>query len=235
MLKEFLQYVVNEVSKPEQFTFEGRRYSSRSLSPITPPLEKPLIFNTLQSLMQYANQLGFPSIIQVIDEKEVHFYADEVDAWKQREVFAKATTALQPERFPFGKFLAPDEFAIQLRTRFDMTPDLETLIAVTSNISYASNIEVSDDGLTQTVGQKAGVVLKSRAELPSLAMLKPYRTFLEAGQPESPFIVRARKNHSDVPELALFEADGGAWRLQAVQNIVGFIGKKVHEQITVLW
>ena len=48
--------------------------------------------------------------------------------------------------------------------------------------------------------------------------LIPYRTFLEVKQPESDFIFRMREGHDGV-ECAIFEADGGAWKMEAMREI----------------
>jgi hypothetical protein len=51
-------------------------------------------------------------------------------------------------------------------------------------------------------------------------MLSPYRTFRELNQPESAFIFRMRGGgEGKAPQCALFEADGGKWKLDAVQAI----------------
>ena len=237
MLKEFLQYVVNEFSEVQTIDIgDGRFFTSRPVTPMTYPIQKPLQFNTLQSLVDFANSLDNPAelITHVIDEKEVHLISADVDDYAQRICYAKATTGLQPEPFPFGRFLQPEEFAIQVRTKFFQTDRMLQLLHVTGNISTSANLEVSDDGFTQTVSQKAGVVLKSRAELPTEIVLAPFRTFLEIDQPLSPFLVRARKS-GELPDLALFATDGGAWRIDAVKSIAEFLKANLNESIKVLW
>lgn len=234
MLKEVLQYVVNEFSSVDKFDVEGRPYTSRPVHPLTPPLQKPLHFNTLKSLIDFANMKPAGKVMHVIDEKEVQLLSSDVDVFGQRTCYAKATTGIQPDQFSFGKYLSPEEFSIQLRTRFVEDFYLDQLLKIAGNISYSSTIDVTDDGLTQSVGQKAGVVLKSRAELPPSIQLSPFRTFLEVGQPASPFLVRARKS-GELPELALFAIDGGQWRLEAVSMIQKFIAKSLHENIQLFW
>jgi hypothetical protein len=237
MLKELLQYVVNEFSEVQTLDIgDGRFFTSRPVTPMTYPIQKPLQFNTLQSLIDFANSLDTPDeiIAHVIDEKEVLLIAAVVDDYAQRICYAKATTGLQPEPFPFGRFLQPEEFAIQLRTKFIQTDTMLQLLQVTGNISTSATVEVTDDGFTQTVGQKAGVVLKSRAELPTEIVLAPFRTFLEIDQPLSPFFVRARKS-GELPDLALFATDGGAWRIDAVKGIAAFLKANLNESIKVFW
>lgn len=56
-------------------------------------------------------------------------------------------------------------------------------------------------------------------------MLKPYRTFREVDQPQSECIVRLTSNPSALPKVALYESDGGAWRLEAVSKIVAHLSE----------
>ena len=241
MLKEFLKYVVDELAPVETMVFEERVYSSRQLSAIKNPVIEPMSFNTLGGFIDFANSLMTLNewkentvAVNIVDEKKVQLVSLEPDEWMQRAVYAVATTAIQPAPFPFGKFIPAEDFAINLRTRFAETIERDELLKFVSGISYSSTIELSDDGVTQTIGQKAGVVLKNRAELPTTVELRPYRTFLEAEQPESTFFVRARKDHNDRPELALFENDGGEWRIDAVKKIKEAILFKINSDILIL-
>lgn len=67
--------------------------------------------------------------------------------------------------------------------------------------------------------------------LPNPVELAPFRTFIEVNQVVSPFIFRARtakEDRSDSSkvtdiEFALFEADGGAWEIEAKQRIKEYL------------
>lgn len=63
--------------------------------------------------------------------------------------------------------------------------------------------------------------------VPNPVELAPYRTFLEVEQPESQFIFRMK----DGPRCAIFEADGGAWRNQAITNIREYLKNELFEEI----
>jgi hypothetical protein len=54
--------------------------------------------------------------------------------------------------------------------------------------------------------------------------LAPYRTFREIAQPASLFVLRLQTSrHGDKPECALFEADGGQWKLEAIQALATYL------------
>jgi len=67
--------------------------------------------------------------------------------------------------------------------------------------------------------------------------LRPYRTFREIEQPASLFVLRLQKGRDgELPRAALFEADGGQWKLEACQAIKHWLDMELylHERITVL-
>ncbi|OSB00487.1 hypothetical protein B2H85_13365, partial [Clostridium botulinum] len=53
--------------------------------------------------------------------------------------------------------------------------------------------------------------------------LAPYRTFPEIEQPLSRFIFRMQQG----PSAAIYEADGGAWRNQAMQRIKAYLEEEL--------
>ena len=59
--------------------------------------------------------------------------------------------------------------------------------------------------------------------VPSPCVLRPYRTFVEVQQPASRFIFRLEQGREQTVNAAIIEADGGAWKLEAVKNIVTYL------------
>ena len=55
--------------------------------------------------------------------------------------------------------------------------------------------------------------------VPNPVALVPFRTFIEVEQPESKFVFRVK----DGPQMGLFEADGGEWRLAAMLRIKEYL------------
>jgi hypothetical protein len=67
----------------------------------------------------------------------------------------------------------------------------------------------------------SGALTEQAAPRP-IVTLKPYRTFREVDQPASEFLFRMKAVDGKVPTLALFEADGGKWTIDAVDRIAEF-------------
>jgi len=88
-------------------------------------------------------------------------------------------------------------------------------------------VETSDDGITQQVVAKQGAMLASDVKISPIIKLAPFRTFIEVVQPESEFLFRI----SDGNSFALYEADGGAWKMKAKQYIRAFFENALVEEV----
>ena len=97
------------------------------------------------------------------------------------------------------------------------------LLKVAGNVKETSVKTVQDDGVSQVVAMSTGVASVEDVILPNRVKLKPYRTFVEVDQPESEFIFRVKEGIT----FKLIEADGGAWRLEAIKNIKEYLEKKL--------
>ncbi|MGV8103295.1 hypothetical protein ACE15I_33430, partial [Bacillus thuringiensis] len=79
----------------------------------------------------------------------------------------------------------------------------------------------------QAVTVKTGVASRGNAKVPNPVQLSPYRTFVEVEQPESKFVFRMREG----ARCGLFEADGGAWKLEAMNNIKEYLKEALAQEI----
>jgi hypothetical protein len=158
-------------------------------------------------------------IVHIVDHREVRVLTNVHGEKNQRNcVIAAILQGLEP--FPFEKYIGQEQFIIKMRAMFNSTEDLESIIRYTSKIDQTASVTTEDDGITQNINIKKGRsgVRTERDTVPSLVVLEPFRTFMEADQPCSQFLFRI-KTEDEVVKCALFEADGGAWRNQARQNI----------------
>lgn len=139
-----------------------------------------------------------------------------------RDVYAQAMLEdVQP--FKFDTFLPQDDFIIGLLTRFEHTEQLLALVAAVGHIVAEETIGASDNGVSQTVTVQKGSGLKEVAEVQAIWRLRPFRTFREIPQPESPFLLRMARSAGQPPTLKLMEADGGLWRVHARAGIKAFL------------
>lgn len=175
-------------------------------------------FNNLSSLVpilrrELQRDFAAPLYIIISDHKNVGVITaldDESDRERPYEVQAESCG------FTFGRYYDYEEFVIALRSEFVQNEGRDQLLAFLRKISEVDGVEVADDGVTQSVTTKATV--SGAAMIPPIHKLAPYRTFTEVMQPESEFLFRVRKGGL----FALFEADGGAWKHKARENIADF-------------
>lgn len=114
-----------------------------------------------------------------------------------------------------GKIL---EVVIALLSSLSAAGDRDQLAKLAGNATAETVVTAIDDGVTQMISMRQGATMQDTAAVKGLVMLAPWRTFRDVDQPVSQFLFRVKKE-GDVPAFALFEADGGAWKLQAVGNI----------------
>ena len=238
MIKEALEYLFTNGKKLAEAeatiiekTVDGRHYISKELKPVLPPLVTALKISTLGSLIELCSgkfgkendQAGFekfdPSqhVVHVVSEKQVQVITAVSNPWKNREVLLDCHVA-ETNTFQFNKYLNQDDFIIGLLASFVDTEDRGPLAKIAGNATAEQVVTLVDDGVTQAVSVKSGAYTQDSQTVKGLVMLAPWRTFRDVSQPKSAFLFRVKKN-GDVPQFALFEADGGAWKLEAVENI----------------
>jgi len=192
------------------------------------PLPKPLMLNTLEGLSAYiksdldAHKEGEPIALHVVSHEQVDVVSSIVGRHGQRMNFA--TLLLEPlfgvHSFTFGKFYELEEFSIKLRTLFVATAEQDELLRLLGNIKEERVRTTEDDGVSQTVIARVGIASVAEVRVPSPIGLRPFRTFRELEQPASPFIIRLRAgDDEELPTAALFECDGGGWKLEAIESI----------------
>jgi len=147
---------------------------------------------------------------------------------KKRTCYMVAELTNDVEPFKFGRFLDTESFVISLMSLFQETDDLERVLAVASSLVAEAKIAKVDDKATTKTQANQGVVNTSGVVIPKVVNLEPFRTFRQVAQPISFFIFRYRTDGEEIG-LALYEADGGAWKHEAMENIAKFFAEQVPE------
>lgn len=141
----------------------------------------------------------------------------------QRHEYLAAKVSTDP--FPFGRDTPREEAQILLQTRFRRTEDLDRAIRIIGNLATEEGVTQEDDGMTQRVAARMGVARLSQVSVENPFMLAPFRTFPEVEAPDSPFVIRLSKHGHEVA-VRIIEADGGAWKIEAVLRIREWIEAK---------
>jgi len=238
MIKEALRYVI-ELAKPCITEIDGKKYSDKEMSVIEPPKYYARAFRvtTLSSFVKYikSNKDKFDyenAIIHIAGYDRVLLFSA-LDEFKRREYYIECTADVPS--FRFNEYYDAESFNIKLQSLFCDTKDKAKILKIAGTIKSENADTIADDGVTQVVQTKKGVILGEDEKVPNPVELAPYRTFTEVEQPISKFIFRI----SGGPNMALFEADGGTWKLVLIQRIKEYLqealkGDKYTRNITIL-
>jgi len=200
-------------------------YSDRHLHPILNPVPDPLSVATLSSLLDYLER-NVDSLerdglmVHVETFNKVSLLSALDDPFEQRKVYIQAS-AMTPT-IHFERRMDPESFIIQLQSMFVKTYQRDNLLKFLGSLKAGFSKTMSDNGVSQTVTAKTGVTMVSDVEVPNPVTLQPYRTFTEIEQPTSDFVFRIHGGQ-DEPTCALYEADGGAWKLVAIERIAEWL------------
>ncbi|MGH9728455.1 MAG: hypothetical protein ACRD4V_07675 [Candidatus Acidiferrales bacterium] len=226
-----------QLGVPNIHTVGACEYSDKDLNLIFPPEARPVECTTLQGLVDlHDGELDDAKtkgdlLVHIVSPTAVQLISRESDEHGRRRVWAQATYPIA-KTFAFGAFMDPETFIISAQAFFQRTKletddgtfarDLDYVLGIASKISAEQVQSNDDDGIAQRVSVRSGVVLKAETALRPLVMLAPYRTFAEVDQVLSRFVFRARVGNDSVT-LALFEGDGGRWRLAATDAIAAWL------------
>jgi len=226
MIKEALKYLVC-LGIPTITKIDGQQVSDRQLHVLKEPTANAIQVNSLSGLVEYLRS-GFDTnqtlMVHVVSPTEVVAF-NSVNSNCSRGQFVKAE-AMVPS-FCFDNFYDAESFNIKAQSCFVANEDKEIVLKVVGNITEDQVQTYSDDGISQSVTAKVGVANRATVVVPNPVALRPFRTFVEVEQPESSFVFRMKNG----PACALFEADGGAWKLEAMQNIKAYLVESLNDEI----
>lgn len=123
--------------------------------------------------------------------------------------------------------MSQEHAVIELQSLYAVTDDRDYLLALLSRIDVNQGVSSVDNGISQEVSVRTGAVLKEQQTVQPIVHLQPYRTFLEVEQPASDFLLRLDKEGRP----ALYEADGGAWKLEAKRNIAAYLCEQLADLV----
>ncbi|SDO80479.1 hypothetical protein [Halobacillus aidingensis] len=225
MLKEFAQYLV-KLGTPDVLTVNEQQYSTQPLQLLKKPTPSTIGVRSLSGLVDYIQSEfdgSIPLMIHVESPTRVKVFSQtNVDEERDHVIVADA---MIPE-FRFDQFYDTEAFNIKLQSCFVKNEDRDIMLKVVGSIKEEGVQEVGDDGISQAVTARTGVATVGNVKVPNPVELAPRRTFVEVEQPESDFVFRMRQG----PKCALFEADGGAWELEAMENIADYLESSLEAQ-----
>ncbi len=237
MTREALQYIAG-LKKAEVIEINGENYTDKEVYRVDRVLRAaPIKMHTLTGLLDYL-KAGIDSvadrmIIQVVSPEMVCVLS-KLDTDRKREELVRIEADI-PD-FNYGQYMEQESFIIALQAKFLASGDRDLLLRFAGTVKDESIAEYGDNGVTQKATIKTGISTVSDAIVPNPVVLSPFRTFVEVMQPESSFIFRMRQREGRGVECAIFEADGGAWKNAAMENVKGYLQTELKDfpQYTVI-
>lgn len=242
MIKAALEYVVG-LKKPETVRHGGGVYADKPLYQMKKADFPTLKLNTLESIVRYVQKIGDERESEYCEAAEpiimhaepiiIHIESATCVALKdianvgdgKRDCMVLATAEVP--KFQYGEFHDAESFNIALQSKFLDTEDKATILQVVGNLKEDAVRTMTDDGVSQVTAVRTGVATVADVKVPNPVSLRPFRTFIEVDQPESRFIFRMREGG----RCAIFEADGGAWKLEAKKNIYNYLAEQLEKNI----
>lgn len=231
-----------EISAPHEITVGDLNFVDKEMHLEAPPQAPMVSCTTLQGLVDLLAEeiedvkAGPDVLVQIQSPFCVALVSRKSDGYGRREYYAEAKYPKECTTFKFGEWHTVENFIIACQQGFQrvkiqndngsFSKDLDYVLSTASKISADSSVSNEDDGITQRVNVQTGVVLKAEMPLRPRVNLAPFRTFAEIDQVVSTFIFRARSQNGAV-HLALFEGDGGRWRLAAVAAIKAWLAQQI--------
>lgn len=229
MLKAMIEKIA-EMATPKTYEVEGSVFASKELvhvmdrKPMPSCIDLTGLDSVCKMVRNEAEHIGQQIFIQVKDHKNVSVFTS-LDADEDRLYLYKCTA--DTPAVTMGRFLPYENAVIEIRSLYIPGPDTDYLLSLLSSISNESKVTSSDNGVTQKVEAKAGISLREVVEIKPRVTLRPFRTFVEVGQPESEFLLRINQSG----EIGLFPADGGVWKLEATRNVAEYFETHLQDLI----
>lgn len=237
MLKAAIEKIVS-LATPEVYTIGEESYTTNgNMRRIAPYIDRPgkVSFSSLDAIVQAIrteiHRVDCPVFVNVDGHTSVRVFTTYRQDNMDRD-YLYVSVAELPDRVP--TWMGHEQAMIALRSSYIETEDIVYILGLLANISDEKSVQTTDNGLTQTVNVKQGVALQAKTAIKPRVKLRPFRTFLEVEQPESEFLLRMLPGDPEKgkeAQVGLFEADGGAWKLQAKHNIADYFREKLAELI----
>lgn len=172
--------------------------------------------------------------VHVVSPSSVHVLGPLDVRSRTRETFLAAVAGDLTDGF-LGKYMSLEDFIVGLQVRFADADDRKRVLSLLSNVKHETVKTAMDDGVTQVVQARAGVALVSDVAVPNPVLLCGLRAFRDVVQPSSLYVLRVAGGRTGgLPEVALFEADGGAWRLQTIARVREWLVAALPKDVAVL-
>lgn len=238
MENSFLKDAINRIVElATPFTLEtrdGHQFCSANLREVKPEVPSPERYSvdTLEALVKLIRTEGVVQapLLYVRVDSARRVIVDSTYTGREYAAYSRLPLYGAVSDVPgitTNQSMGQEQAVVELQSLYAVTPDRDYLLSLLSRIDVNQGVSSVDNGISQEVSVKTGAVLKEQTMVQPIVHLQPYRTFLEVEQPASDFLLRLDKEGHP----ALYEADGGAWKLEAKRNIAAYLGEQLADLV----
>ena len=238
MENSFLKDAINRIVElATPFTLEtrnGHQFCSANLHEVKPEVPSPARYSvdTLEALVKLIRTEGVDQapLLYVRVDSARRVVVDSTYTGRDYALYSRLPLYEAVSDVPsitVNQKMSQEQAVVELQSLYAVTEDRDYLLSLLSRIDVNQGVSSVDNGISQEVSVKTGAVLKEQTMVQPIVHLQPYRTFLEVEQPASDFLLRLDKEGHP----ALYEADGGAWKLEAKRSIAAYLAEKLADQV----
>lgn len=234
MLKEAIEKI-ETMAQPQVFTRDNKHYvidKDGGYTEILPdiPMVDEIVLTSLDALVKMirteALKFQQPLYVTIPSHMRVQCFSSPEAGFRYCRTMYYRVSATDVPGWESSVQMGFEEAIIAMRTRFQPSTDSEYVLQLLNNISTGSKVTFNDNGVATTVVTSQGVSLATSTNIRPIVNLRPYRTFQEVDQPESPFLIRVSER-----AIRFIEADGGMWKLKARQTVKEFLEAALADEV----
>ncbi len=235
MLVEFVSKLL-DLKRPETLKVDGRNYllaPGGRYEEVNEVLPSPLALDTLSGIVDFINKQ-----ITVLEKKPWFIHVEDFRTVSVKTDYNKdlvrgihAISRYDKFSFPWDHHLGTEEFIISVMGSFKDSPTKSMILDYAANLARQEDDAVIDDGVSQTVKLKRGVINLEQKKITNPVLLQPYVTFTEIEPPEIPYIFRISRHK----ECALFTSKNMEWHLECMENIKGYLASNLPPDVRIIY
>lgn len=221
------EFVSSKVERVNDRAFHVSKMGAAAVQFPTPKRVDVFSLTQIVTYLKTVSDPGVPLVLNVVREDKVEVFEKKLNANGQRSDVLAADFSEICETFPCEQKMSQEDFIIKLMTMFVKNPERDGLIKTVASVR-AEKVQTSDDdGVSQVAQTKAGVMLTTEKKIENIWMLQPFKTFPEIEQPTVPYMLRLHQRGDEMPTFALYDCDGGRWKVSTTVDVREYLVKEL--------
>ncbi len=215
---------ITELSEPKTINLNGLKYTTRPVHRVNDPVAEPLRGWSLEAVIDYlAKNLDKITECLVEVSSQHVCVTSPLNDDRRRDIYFVSEPKVP--RIIFNQNVDVEKMKIMLMSQFVQDDQSAVLLSFLASLCEKSGTELRDDGVSQSIAVNTGIANLENITVPNPIILRPFRTFYDIEQPASTFVFRMAKGL----QCALYEADGGAWVEDEVEEIKDFLFSNIKD------